>query len=109
MALQKKINNLEDKVKSLEEQLSNCKVSGPKGTDVKVEDLYLIATPAKHSLKGHRSNVTCLSFHPQYTQLASSSEDGTVKLWEFETGEYERTLKGHTGIPIKQRRNCKLH
>lgn len=28
--------------------------------------------------------------------MVSSSEDATIKIWDFETGEYERTLKGHT-------------
>lgn len=28
--------------------------------------------------------------------MVSSSEDGTIKVWDFETGDYERTLKGHT-------------
>ena len=40
-------------------------------------------------LKGHRSKVTRVCFHPVYTQLASSSEDGTVKVWDYETGECE--------------------
>lgn len=66
-------------------------------TDIKIEDLYIPNTPAKHILKGHRSHVTSLSFHPQYTEIASSSDDGTIKMWDFENGEYERTLKGHTG------------
>lgn len=26
----------------------------------------------------------------------TSSEDATIKVWDFETGEYERSLKGHT-------------
>ena len=52
--------------------------------------------PEKFTLKGHRSNITCLAFHPQFTQLASSSEDTTIKIWDYETGEFERTLKGHT-------------
>lgn len=26
----------------------------------------------------------------------SASEDATLKSWDYETGEYERTLKGHT-------------
>lgn len=26
----------------------------------------------------------------------SASEDATIKTWDYETGEYERTLKGHT-------------
>lgn len=28
--------------------------------------------------------------------MVTSSEDATIKVWDFETGEYERTLKGHT-------------
>jgi platelet-activating factor acetylhydrolase IB subunit alpha len=34
-------------------------------------------------MHGHKSNITSLAFHPQYTQIASSSEDGTIKIWEF--------------------------
>lgn len=29
--------------------------------------------------------------------IASGSEDSTIKLWDYESGQYERTLKGHTG------------
>ena len=28
--------------------------------------------------------------------MISASEDATLKIWDFETGDYERTLKGHT-------------
>ena len=28
--------------------------------------------------------------------MISASEDATVKVWDFETGDFERTLKGHT-------------
>merc|ERR1719206_593494 len=28
--------------------------------------------------------------------MISGSEDATIKLWDFETGDYERTMKGHT-------------
>ena len=29
--------------------------------------------------------------------IASCSDDATIKLWDFETGAYENTLKGHSG------------
>lgn len=28
--------------------------------------------------------------------MVSASEDAVIKIWDFETGEYERSLKGHT-------------
>jgi platelet-activating factor acetylhydrolase IB subunit alpha len=64
--------------------------------DVNSDELYIPITPPKFELKGHKSNITALAFHPQYSTLATSSEDGTIKIWEFETGDLERTLRGHT-------------
>ena len=52
--------------------------------------------PADSILSSHRSPVTCVIFHPSFPVMVSGSEDATIKLWDYETGEYERTLKGHT-------------
>lgn len=35
-------------------------------------------------------------FHPVFSVMVSASEDATLKVWDFETGEYEKSLKGHT-------------
>lgn len=53
--------------------------------------------PAKTTLNGHRAPITAVAVHPKYSILASASEDTTVKIWDYETAQYERTLKGHTG------------
>jgi platelet-activating factor acetylhydrolase IB subunit alpha len=45
---------------------------------------------------GHRAPVTRVIFHPMFSLFVSTSEDATIKVWDFETGVYERTLKGHS-------------
>ena len=57
---------------------------------------WLPRSPARHVLQSHRSPVTCVAFHPIFSSLASGSEDATIKIWDWELGELERTLKGHT-------------
>ena len=57
---------------------------------------WLPRAPARHSLTSHRLPVTCVAFHPIFSSLASGSEDTTIKIWDWELGELERTVKGHT-------------
>ena len=52
--------------------------------------------PAGRVLTGHRGQVFEVAFHPSYNIIASASEDSSIKIWDWETGEFERTLKGHT-------------
>jgi len=49
------------------------------------------------TLKGHTSKVQCVSFSPDGTQLATASNDETVKLWDAATGQELLTLNGHNG------------
>lgn len=58
--------------------------------------LLPVDSPAPLSCPGHAGAVTCASLHPSQTICASSSEDATVKLWDCESGDFQRTLKGHT-------------
>ena len=49
-----------------------------------------------HILESHRGGITCVSFHPTFTSIASGSDDCTIKIWDWELGEPEKTLKGLT-------------
>lgn len=42
--------------------------------------------------------MTRVIFHPVYSVLASCSEDATIKIWDYESGNFERSLKGHTDV-----------
>src|ERR1700744_217976 len=69
----------------------------PSGSSKKFdEDWTPKSHSAKHVLSGHRDRVNAISFHPRYSVIASCSEDAMLKVWDWETGELERTLKGHT-------------
>ena len=57
---------------------------------------WLPRSPARHILQSHRAPVNCVAFHPIFSSLASGSEDATLKIWDWELAELERTLKGHT-------------
>ncbi|RHZ81437.1 hypothetical protein Glove_120g198 [Diversispora epigaea] len=89
--LQKKILDLENKITQMQEELDNAPI---RKTNKEVD--WVPRAPEKYSLTSHRSPVTRVTFHPVFSVLASASEDSTIKIWDYETGEFERTLKGHT-------------
>jgi len=44
---------------------------------------------------GHSSSVNAVAFSPDRKMLASGSDDGTILLWDLETGSQLRALAGH--------------
>ena len=46
----------------------------------------------KLALTGHERDITAATFSPDGTQLATGSEDGTVKIWNTNTGQTSVTL-----------------
>merc|ERR1711865_475571 len=89
--LQKKIMELESKSEQLETDLADR--GGKKG---KANSTNLPKNVAKHELSGFRGPVTHIAFNPVVPLVAASGEDGTVKVWDYERGQFERSLRGHT-------------
>ncbi|EEP82812.1 nuclear migration protein nudF [Uncinocarpus reesii 1704] len=92
--LQKRILDLESKIASLQAELDSAPtITSRANRDPKS---WLPGTSPTHTLGSHRGAITCVAFHPVFSSLASGSEDYSIKIWDWELGELERTLKGHT-------------
>ncbi|GAA5822770.1 hypothetical protein JCM11251_004371 [Rhodosporidiobolus azoricus] len=90
--LQKKIMDLEARNSQLQEELSSAPSKRPSASSPD----WTPRAPARHTLSGHRSPITRVTFHPLFSVVVSASEDATLKVWDWETGDFERTVKGHT-------------
>ena len=90
----KQIMDLEARLHALQTELDSAPASmRQKNLD---PSTWIPRNTARHSLSGHRMPVTGLAFHPTFTVIASCSDDATIKVWDWETGEFEQTIKGHT-------------
>ena len=57
---------------------------------------WLPDEPAKYILIGHTDKINAIGSHPLSSVIASASVDATVTIWDWNSGELERTLKSHT-------------
>lgn len=93
--LQKKIMDLETRCAALQHELDTAPAASMSRRNADPAS-WLPRAPARHVLQGHRAPITAVAFHPIFSSLASASEDATIKIWDWEHGELECTLKGHT-------------
>eukprot|EP00697_Spironema_sp_BW2_P010680 gnl/Spiro4/26016_TR12956_c0_g1_i1.p2 gnl/Spiro4/26016_TR12956_c0_g1~~gnl/Spiro4/26016_TR12956_c0_g1_i1.p2 ORF type:complete len:440 (+),score=150.20 gnl/Spiro4/26016_TR12956_c0_g1_i1:97-1416(+) len=92
LRLQRKVTEVEQKLDEANKELA--RLQGGRREAKNPNNLPLAAPLCV--LRGHRSPVTCVRFHPEWNVLVTAAEDATAKVWDSETGQYERTLKGHT-------------
>jgi len=90
------IVRLQLKVIELEEQIKTYQASIPEKYKPSEESLNLPTAPHTKLLEGHRGPIRHISFHPVYSLIITSSEDATIKVWDYELAKLEKTLKGHT-------------
>ncbi|KAF7503289.1 hypothetical protein GJ744_004011 [Endocarpon pusillum] len=55
-------------------------------------------SPCVQTLKGHGDLVRSVAFSPNGQQLASGSNDNTIRLWDASTGKCLQTLEGHRDL-----------
>jgi WD40 repeat protein len=48
------------------------------------------------TLKDYIDKIAAVAFSPNGQLLASAFSDGTIRLWDLETGAIVQTLKSHT-------------
>jgi platelet-activating factor acetylhydrolase IB subunit alpha len=80
--------DLESQLSTLQTQLTHSKPT------TKDPQTWLPGA-ATHTLQSHRSAITDIALHPIHSTLASSSDDSSIKIWDHESGDLEKTLRGH--------------
>jgi len=86
------IMELETRNSQLQEELATAPSKRPSASSPD----WTPRAPARYTLSGHRSPVTRVTFHPLFNIVVSASEDSSIKVYDWETGDFERTVKGHT-------------
>jgi len=89
---QKKILKLEEELQVLKSDLENAVPYQKRDLDQSL----LLPSKTLQEWQSHRQPVTCVRFHPKFTWVVSSSDDCTINLYDWESGKYMRSMRGHT-------------
>ncbi|CAI5444483.1 unnamed protein product [Caenorhabditis angaria] len=92
LRLQRKVNDLEAKLAEVQSEIAH----GAPTRDKRQASDWIPRPPETQKLIGHRLPITRVIFHPLWSVMASCSEDATIRIWDYESGQLERSLKGHT-------------
>jgi G protein beta subunit-like protein len=65
---------------------------------VKLYDIKSTNPNAQLTFEGHTSKITGVAFHCEGKWMVTSSEDGTVKIWDTRTGSVQRNYMH--GVPV---------
>jgi WD40 repeat protein len=82
------------------DDLLEAQVPGPAQEDLRGFEWRLLGSMAHVDalvLRGHEGDVYCVTFSPDGRTLATAGKDGTVRLWDPETGHEMAKLTGHVG------------
>ncbi|PGH07562.1 hypothetical protein AJ79_06232 [Helicocarpus griseus UAMH5409] len=88
--------DFESQLAALQTELQNMETSSSVSRPNRDPASWLPGSQPRHFLEGHRETINSVAFHPLFSSIASCSDDCTIKIWDWELGELEITIKGHT-------------
>ncbi len=98
LIMQKKVTELENKIKTMKEEYEQAALSGVSYTKTIGTSSGLPKQPEKFKVSGHRAAVSCLVFHPIFNMLVSSSDDASIIVWDCSDSDVKQDqyVRAHT-------------
>ena len=88
----------ESQVNTLQISPNKCYLAAAGNPNIHVFDVNSASDSPAVSFEGHAGNVTSLGWGQDAQWLFSSSEDGTIRIWDLRAPEAQRTYECHAAI-----------